>query len=57
VHRQFTEGLQVTSVPKPLEMLLFSGNYVISGGIHAEVIGTSQDTKCPQIQGFLSGVM
>jgi cbb3-type cytochrome oxidase subunit 3 len=57
VRGQFTEGLQVTSIPKPLEISLYSDNYVISGGIHAVVIGTSQDTKCPQIQGFLSGVM
>jgi len=57
VHGQFTEGVQVTSIPKPLEISSFSDNYVISGGIHAEVLGTSHDTKCPQIQGFLSGVM
>lgn len=57
VHGQLSEGLQVTSIPKPLEISLFSDNYVISGGIHAEVIGTSHDKKCPQIQGFLSGVM
>jgi hypothetical protein len=56
VHDQFTEGLQVTSIPKPLEISLLSDSYVVSGGIHAEVIGTSHDTKCPQIQGFLSGV-
>jgi len=52
VHGQFTEGLQVTSIPKLLEISLFSDNCVISGGIHAEVIGTSHDTKCLQIQGF-----
>jgi hypothetical protein len=57
VRDQFTEGLQVTSIPKPLEISLFSDNYVIYGEIHGEVIGTSHDTKCPQIQGFLSGVM
>jgi hypothetical protein len=46
VRDQFTEGLQVTSIPKPLVISLLSDSYVISGGIHAEVIGTSHDTKC-----------
>ena len=57
MHGQFTEGLQVTSISKLLEISLFSDSYVLFDGVHAEVIGTFHDNKYTQIQSFLSGIM